>query len=262
MTPLAGRLGQARAALVTLPDDLDQLARCLTEKPAATGGNGKSGKVSASPAPLRLEVLHLVDDRRKPGWEGEDPRLQNLGDRYGAAAILESWTRVVVEEIPDDLRPDLAETATARSEAAVLVEVWPWVEQQQWAGELADDVLVLAGKVRFALGVRPTPRYFCPKCRSRAFVGVGGFLVCEEGHEESIRDLEGRYRRRPALATKDITEEFGVSSAQLWQWKSRKKITPVRQEGRTHYWLPWDVFCLLNTDVAAAIDLRDAADAG
>ena len=156
------RLGHARAALVNLPDMLDDLARCLTERDPNSGGH--TGKISGSPAPLRLEVLHLTDTRRKPGWEGEDPRLQQLADRYGAAATLESWTRVVVEELAEP--PEMAEYATVRSECSVLLEVWGWITDQQWADELAQDVLTLHGRVRAALGIRPEYQPRCRYCRS------------------------------------------------------------------------------------------------
>jgi hypothetical protein len=80
-------------------------------------------------------------------------------------------------------------------------------------------------------------------------------------HDVSVRDLEGQYRRRPPLPTRDICDEFHVSQEQVWQWKARRKIKPVNPDERTHKWLPWDVFCLLNPDIRAAIDMRDAAEA-
>src|SRR5688572_22423064 len=65
------RLGQARVDLAALPDLVDELARCLTERLPAEGMRGKPG----SKAPLRLDVVHLIDVRRKPGWDGDDPRF-------------------------------------------------------------------------------------------------------------------------------------------------------------------------------------------
>lgn len=156
---LRRKLGQARADLVALPGLLEELAQCKTERDP---GIKRSGKVTGSPSPVRLDVVHLADDERKPGWDGEDPRLQQLGDRYGAAATLESWVRVMFEEILEDDRPELAEHATAATETSVLLEVWDWIIEQPWAGELADDVTSLASQVRNALGIR---REYQPRCR-------------------------------------------------------------------------------------------------
>ena len=95
----AKRLGRARTELVALPDLVHELARCRTEQ-IPTDGTGSTGKPGSRP-PLRIDVLALTDDRRKPGWEGDDPRVANLTERYGVGPLLEQWTRVLVEEAPD-----------------------------------------------------------------------------------------------------------------------------------------------------------------
>jgi hypothetical protein len=250
---LERRLGRARADLVALPDLMAELARCRTERLPDDGSN-RHGKPGSRP-PMRLDVLHLVDDRRKPGWEGDDPRLVRLSERYGVAPLLETWTRVLAEELPE--YPDLAEHATVRSEAAVLVEHWDWIADQQWANELADDVITVAGWVRVSLAIRPEPKFRCPTCANRAYLVVGGFLTCSEGHEQSIRDLEMQQRRRPPMTTKEVCDEYQITPGRLFTWRNRKRITPIEAEGEPLKWLPWDVLCLVNPDIAAALDERD-----
>lgn len=233
----AKKLGQARADLATLPDMLDELGRCLTERGAANGGQPM--KVSGSPAPLRLDVLHLVDQRRKPGWEGEDPRLRQLEDRYGATATLESWTRVVCEEMRTD-RPEMADNPTVRTEASVLLEVWPWLEDRQWAENLADDVTHLANRVRAALGVRAEYR---PRCRYCADVvepveaethHVTSWEACAYGLCKGCRKT---YPKGPALDAlgqvqeplplKDVAEMTGLPLATLYRWYVVGAISPA-----------------------------------
>lgn len=246
-------LGQARADLVALPDLVAELARLVADRHHDT--TGYRGKVIGSPAPLQIPVVHLVDVRHKPRWHGEDPRHAPIADRYGIAPALETWVRVLAEELPE--WPDLTERATVRSECATLVEHWAWITEQEWATELAQDVTTMASQVRAALGVPKEQRYACPECGNPAYLVPGGILSCQEGHERVVRDLERQQRRRPAITTKDAVAEFGLSEPQLWQWKHRRKIVPSKDERGRLWWWPWDIFCLLNPDIAEAIRLRD-----
>jgi hypothetical protein len=231
----AKKLGEARADLSALPDLLDELARCLTERGDTTGG--KPGKISGSPPPLRLDVLHLVDDRRKPGWEGEDPRIQQLEDRYGATATLESWTRVVWEEMRND-RPEMADHPTVRTEASVLIEVWSWIEDRQWAEELAEDVTALTKRVRAALGHRPEYRPRCRYCRDvvkpvDADHTTSTWEACAFG---LCSGCSATYPKGPALDAlgqvqeplplKDVAEMTGLPLATLYRWYVVGAISP------------------------------------
>lgn len=252
-------LGRARADLATLPDLVTQLAGQLTERPTVTGEGG-GGKVTGSPALIRLDVLHLTDPRRKDSWDGEDPRLASLGDRYGVLATLEAWTRVIWEEMPEHERPEFSDQATVGSETSVLIEVWDWIEDQQWAEELAEDVSRKASQVRSSLGFQREQRFRCITCGNRAFFRFGDdFLVCEDNHETSVRNLEEQQRRRPALPTADIVTEFGITRDRLYSWHKRRQIRPAPGKG-PKLWFPWDVLMLLNPDIAAGFEARDTAD--
>jgi hypothetical protein len=193
-------------------------------------------------------------------------------DRYGIAPTLETWVRVLVDELVEQngplAFPDLTERATVRSEAATLVEWWSFIAEQQWGAELAQDVTTMANQVRAALGEKPELELKCPQCNNPAYMQPGGILACTEvpDHDVVVRDLEQQLRRRPALATKDICEEFDLEPGTLRIWKRRRKIKPARteQHGRTerNWWLPWDVFCLVNPDIADAIRLREEVAEG
>ena len=187
----------------------------------------------------------------------------DVADQYGITATLESWVRILWEEMPEI--PDLTELATVRSECATLVEHWDWIGEQQWAIDLAEDVTRLTATVKAHLGIKPEPEYRCPQCHNPAYLQPGGILACTEvpDHDVVVRDLEAQMRRRPALPTKDICAEFEVEPGTLRVWKHRRKIRPAPANGTNRdHWFPWDVFCLLNPDIAEGFATRDEVDAG
>jgi hypothetical protein len=202
----------------------------------------------------RLQLAQQIGARVTP-WRARDI--------YGVAGLLETWVRILWEEMPE--LPDLTEQATVRSEASVLVEHWAWISEQGWAEELANDVTAVTEDVRAALGEPKEQKYLCPECRNPAYLVPGGILSCQEGHERVVRDLEQQQRRRPMATTKEICDEFGplgVNANLLRQWKFRRKIKPARTDHGQNWWWPWDVFCLVNPDIADALNLRDETEAG
>jgi hypothetical protein len=249
-------LGQARADLVALPDLVGELARLVADR-TNHDVSGYHRKVVGSPAPLSIPVVHLVDQRHKPGWEGADPRIAPIGDRYGIVPTLTLWIRVLTEELPD--YPELTEQATVRSECAVLLEHWSFIQGRPWAIRLADDVTRITGTVKAQLGIRPEMVLRCPQCSNAAYLQPGGVLACTEvpEHDLVVRDLDRQMRRRPPLPTKDICAEFDIEPGTLRVWKNRRKIKPAPSHPERDHWFPWDVFCLLNPDVAEAFAARD-----
>lgn len=248
-------LGAARADLTALPDLVEELTRLIADRHHDTGHHHK---VTGSPAPLQLPVVHLTDTRHKPRWRTADPESDQVFERYGISPGLETWVRKLAFALPE--WPDLTEQPTVRSECAVLVEHWDFICAQDWGETLARQVRDVMAQVKAALGIPKDPRYRCPECGNPAYLVPGGILSCQEGHERVVRNLEQQLRRRPIATTTEIVEEFtdqGVTAGLLRQWKLRRRITPARTERGHNWWWPWDVFCLLNPDIAEAVRRRD-----
>ena len=239
------RLLKTRSNLESLPHLVAALARCLTEKPADTGG-GSSGKPASKP-PMRLDVVHLVDEREKPLWWGEDPRAADLQDRYGVTWSLHAWSRIVWEEQPE--AAFLAEAPTTETEAAYLLDAWPWIGQQPWSDEFCDDVNALARKCRAGLGIRPELRLSCRYCRDvvqpvDAKHDVTTWEACAYG---LCRGCGRDYPLGPALAAlgqvqdpmtlKSIAEATSLPERTLRRWCDVGAIKPApdsagRRRGR------------------------------
>lgn len=236
------QLARAKADLLALPDLVAELALCLTERGAPSDGGGHA-KVTGSPAPMRLDVLHLVDEREKPLWWGEDPREADLQDRYGVLWSLASWSRVISDEMPD--APYLAETPTVVSEVQYLASAWDWISQQQWADELCQDVSSLAAQCRSSLGIRREYRPRCRYCRNTVVpVDADGqpstWDLCAYGR---CTGCEATFAPGPELATlgkvqapmtlTEVAETTGIPRATLRKWRDDEWIRPaVESDGR------------------------------
>lgn len=267
------RLDKASSELAALPELLTELESCLTERRPVEGGG--HAKVTGSPAPLRLDVLHLVDRRHKPDYDDDwDPRaVADTVSRHGVLTILDQWAHGVVlaqmaEADLDVFTPRRLFAAfadgytvstshlTVPTYVATLQRHWRWITEQQWAGELADTILQLSVQIRAALG-QVELRLACPTCSNPAFVD-GKWLVCTERHETSLRNLTQQQRRRPAMTTKDIADEFRITQNTIHQWYTKYgKIQPINPGGKPLLWLPWDVFRIVNPDLVAAAEEYD-----
>ena len=109
-------------------------------------------------------------------------------------------------------------------------------------------------------GVRPKPRNLCPDCRAPMHLSDDGWMTCDGGHQHpGPKRLEREWRRKAPMATKDLCEALRVPRRTLMWWQSEGKIRPTRTEGRSSYWLPWDVISIRYPDIVAEIDSRDSA---
>jgi len=116
----------------------------------------RSAKRTDAPAPMRLEVVDLLDERYGRRWLGTEA----ADDRRGVLGTLESWARMVREErnLP---RPE--GHATVTGEAALLSRHLLWIVEQPWVDEFYDDIKAVNRNLRDAVGdhrVRPVGR--CP----------------------------------------------------------------------------------------------------
>jgi hypothetical protein len=226
--------------LTALPALVEELARLIADRHHDV--IGYRSKVAGSPAPLSIPIVHLVDDRHKPGWEGEDPRVQDLGDRYGITPTLESWVRVLWEELPELL--ELTETPTVRGECDVLVEYWPFIEAQNWATELADDVQRIMGAVKAQLGIRPEYRPRCRKCGSNVIpvdadrtltsweaCAYGACTGCEWTYPKGPA-LDALARVQEPMTLQAIADTIGVPLKTLHRWHTDGLIVPDGDQKR------------------------------
>lgn len=114
------------------------------------------------PAPMRLEVIDLLD--RRPG--------------YGALGILHSWAELVRDERGDQ-RP---EVTTVAGEAATIIVNLAWCAGQQFAGDLYQEIRILARTLDDTVGeYRPKPVGRCPAMLDETSVCGGPLVMDREG---------------------------------------------------------------------------------
>lgn len=127
---------------------------------------------------------------------------------------------------------------------------------------IADEVRAIRSTLGALARVRPRPRLVCPDCSAPMHMSEDGsdWLVCDAGHQQpGPKRLEKQWRRKPPMPTKAICEQLRVPRRTLMWWQSEGRITPTRTEGKTSYWLPWDVIAIRYPDIVAEIDARDSA---
>lgn len=135
-----------------------------------------------APAPVRLDVLDLLDDRR--GWQDGRPS----DNRRGVLGVLQDWAQLVrdgrglprPDEPPAAVAGDSDEMPTVHDEARFLARHLPWCCEQTWVGDLHDDLRRLQRDLANAVGeYRPRPVGSCPRDveRDGQTVTCGGPLL-------------------------------------------------------------------------------------
>lgn len=148
------------------------------------------------------------------------------------------------------------------SECGWLINAWPAAQTMlepsaiDWIDiETRDVYLQLVSVARMS---RET-RYRCPDCGESLHLGESGWMVCESGaHMHPGPDrLVRQWRRRAPMTTNHLAAELRILPSRIRKWHERGKLERVREEGRTSFWLPWDVMRCLYPDVVAAIESSD-----
>lgn len=240
-----------------LPEHLTQIPKLYAELPMLDERNttntgepndqGKTDRKPGSAAPLNLTVVHLVDNRFKPGWRRHDPGRVATIHRFGTLPALVWWvdtlTTVMTEaRVP---YPDRTDPATVASECAWLAQVQPFVLAQKWAAMFVRDIAELqstleqssTGKVEFVprcdqcaldgRSVRLDPKddaswWKCPACNKEFTPSRSGDLA----------------RRQPPLPGAEIAAVLGISEKTIRTWKHRGFIAPAGHDhGRPLYHL-------------------------
>lgn len=118
---------------------------------AIDDGHQVKGKRVDPPAPVRLDVVALLDRRTI---------AKNPGDIVPVLAILESWARMIREE-----RRITACTkqATVTSEAGLILAHLDWASAQPWIDDLAKELRDVKSALHSAIGDHaPRPVGTCP----------------------------------------------------------------------------------------------------
>lgn len=118
---------------------------------AIDDGQQVRGKRVDPPAPVRLDVVALLDKRTI---------ARHPGDIVPVLAILEAWARLVREE--RQLQP-CRRQATVTSEAGTLLAHIDWIICQPWVDELAREIREVKSALHSAIGDHaPRPVGTCP----------------------------------------------------------------------------------------------------
>jgi hypothetical protein len=118
---------------------------------AVDDGHQVKGKRVDPPAPVRLDVVALLDRRTI---------ARHPGDIVPVLAILEAWARLVREE--RKVQP-CQRRATVTSEAGTLLGHLDWIICQPWVDELAREIREVKSALHSAIGDHaPRPVGTCP----------------------------------------------------------------------------------------------------
>lgn len=198
--------------LRAIPDNYSLLPSVVEHGTVPSDPGTKATKRPDPPAPMRLEVVDLLDVR--PG--------------FGALGILHSWAELVRDERHDTrpctcshARPSHTDhrcsaigcgcqryeavTATVTRECAYLITNLAWCTGQGFAGDLYDEIRVLARTIDDTVGeYRPKPVGSCHAMRdvpgSTVQVLCGGALVMDrEGTGVHCLRCPARYEANEGL---------------------------------------------------------------
>jgi hypothetical protein len=141
--------------LKTIPDTYAILPTFIEHGTTEGNPDSKATKRSEAAAPMRLEIIDLLDNRHGRRWLGLEP----TNDRRGVAGTLKVHADRLHEE-----RPLTAEHNDASVVAAcqLLRRHLGWLTEQTWADELYNDLKTVNRTLSDAIGdYRPKPVGAC-----------------------------------------------------------------------------------------------------
>lgn len=236
-------LDQTRALLAQIPAlaaKLPQLATAIGSSQTNADSNVRTG-VPGSRPPMSVALLDLI--------EGRD---------------IEWWTMLAIDEMVEaDLEPKAAPTSRTPN----IGENCQWLSRNaEWISENNPDftaeIKAIHWTYRRASGDLPGRRVSCFQCGNPAFID-GLWLICREveEHARTVKSIENEWRFAAKQTTAQICQRFPVTEDQLYQWRRRNKIHPIKEDGRLWWW-PWDVLLALNPVLAEEIEKRDSLRVG
>ena len=213
------------------------------------------------PSTRYMARLRDPEGARRPVPGSRPPLDLTLLD-LAAGADIQWWVdEAMGQMVAADQEPDDAPThGDLPSQCQWLATHTEWIAEHN--DTFCSEIRALHWTYRRASGHLPQARLSCLTCGNRAFIDGIWFICTEvEEHARTLEDIEHEERFRPKETTDQVCQRFNIEAKHLYDWrrygKNGRKIKPAKKEGRTLYWWPWDVFCLLNPKVADAIEARD-----
>ena len=246
------------AEKATTADMLDALPSLLIEAALTIEAPNPDGASAKVPRPASSRVPKPVD------------LLSDLAPALDSSlfAGLVECSRIIWECLDDATKhahPHPLGTPQWSSELAWIIAAWPDAQPYldrcdfDW---INDEMRTIWQTVASYAGVRSRPKYRCPTdgCGEQMHLSDGDWMMCGAGHQHpGPGRLTTEWRRKPPMSTKALSEALRVPGERIWKWRERGKIQPVREEGRTLFWLPWDVVALLYPDVVTEMNKEAAA---
>lgn len=133
-----------------IPDLFALLPRFVQHGTTDRNPDSKSTKAANAPAPMRLEIIDLLDNRRGRKWLG----TVTVEGRRGVLGAVVAWAN----EIRDGRKMATPEPHTVTEACALIGRHLPWVVDQDWADELHAELKSLHRELSDATGdYRPKP---------------------------------------------------------------------------------------------------------
>lgn len=137
--------------LNTIPDTYTLLTLFVEHGTTTANPDSKATKRAEAPAPMRLEIIDLLDNRHGRRWLGLVPTT----DRRGTAGALKVHTDRLIDERNLTTPHDDANITAA---CALLNRHLLWLTEQTWIDELHTDLKQLNRALSDAIGdYRPKP---------------------------------------------------------------------------------------------------------
>lgn len=129
--------------LTTIPKNYALLPQFINHGTAEKNPDSKATKSAEAPAPMRLEVVDLLDERLGRKWLGTAP----ADDRRGVFGTLLSHVVRLCEE-----RPLTAGATTVAAACDLLDRHRLWLAERDWINELYEDVKATHRAIADAIG--------------------------------------------------------------------------------------------------------------
>lgn len=131
--------------LTTLADKYALLPTFIDLGAAERNPDSKATKSANAPAPMRLDIIDLLDTRRGRRWNGTEPTT----DRRGVAGTLKVHIDTLIEDRPLTQQPPIT---TITAACALLDRHRLWIYEQDWVDLFYEDLRQIHRALSEAVG--------------------------------------------------------------------------------------------------------------